>query len=430
MSTNEIEYQLKINSKNIQIKILTDLLSQNKIRIPLSPPSPVDTKSLDDIMRETCSLFNKINQNSKMVYIENNTDNDYFIEEEDDEDEEIKSNRPRVKKTVKKITSNVNINRNLFVELFETMKTSRTHKKILSEYIKLKMATLSQIDIHSYIEILLEHYNIIEEICVFKGYAKKRKEEIMSQAFCPLDLRLLLTNGKLIPDIVVNVGQTFINTDDVDYLKQSLRTTIYYGNNKESLVENFLNYGTAVMTLKQNIDLYLVKQKHLVYLVGDDDNNDPFRYYFLCKETKNKKYWEMDCRLDEFISVFIKNIGTYLIGIFRALYHDVFHDNLYRRDFVKSGIILEHDCEQLLSNLCTLATYKEVSKLLRHEIKSSLSHIEDVACDVFVLKSDDKLLKTELEKRESDVDMDILTLLFDDLSRDDAGSLYSLYFKK
>jgi hypothetical protein len=138
----------------------------------------------------------------------------------------------------------------------------------------------------------------------------------------------------------------------------------------------------------------------------------------------------MDCRLDEFISVFIKNIGTYLIGIFRALYHDVFHDNLYRRDFVKSGIILEHDCEQLLSNLCTLATYKEVSKLLRHEIKSSLSHIEDVACDVFVLKSDDKLLKTELEKRESDVDMDILTLLFDDLSRDDAGSLYSLYFKK
>jgi hypothetical protein len=184
------------------------------------------------------------------------------------------------------------------------------------------------------------------------------------------------------------------------------------------------------MTLKQNIDLYLVKQKHLVYLVGDDDNNDPFRYYFLCKETKNKKYWEMDCRLDEFISVFIKNISTYLIGIFRALYHDVFHDNLYRRDFVKSGIILEHDCEQLLSNLCTLATYKEVSKLLRHEIKSSLSHIEDVACDVFVLKSDDKLLKAELEKRESEVDMDILTLLFDDLSRDDAGSLYSLYFKK
>ena len=426
MSTNEIEYQLKINSKNIQIKILTDLLSQNKIRIPLSPPSPVDTKSLDDIMRETCSLFNKINQNSKMVYIENN--NDYFIEEEEEEEEMHQQPRKK-KKPNKKNTSNVNINRNLFVEIFETMRTSRTHKKILGEYIKLKMATLSQIDIHSYIEILMEHYTIIGEICVFKSYAKKRKEEIMSQAFCPLDMRLLLSHGKL-PDIVMNVGQTFINPDDVDHLKQSLRTTIYYGSNKESLVENFLNYGTAVITLKQNIDLYLVKQKHLVYLVGDNDNNDPFRYYFLCKETKNKKYWEMDCRLDEFISVFIKNVSTYLIGIFRALYHDVFHDNLYRRDFVKSGIIFEHDCEQLLSNLCTLATYKEISKLLRHGIKSSLSHIEDVAHDVFVLKSDDKLLKAELEKRESEVDLDILTMLFDDLSRDDAGSLYSLYFKK
>ena len=323
MSTNEIEYQLKINSKNIQIKILTDLLSQNKIRIPLSPPSPVDAKSLDDIMRETCSLFNKINQNSKMVYIENN--NDYFIEEEEEEEEMHQQPRQK-KKPNKKNTSNVNINRNLFVEIFETMRTSRTHKKILGEYIKLKMATLSQIDIHSYIEILMEHYTIIGEICVFKSYAKKRKEEIMSQAFCPLDMRLLLSHGKL-PDIVMNVGQTFINPDDVDHLKQSLRTTIYYGSNKESLVENFLNYGTAVITMKQNIALYLVKQKHLVYLVGDDDNNDPFRYYFLCKETKNKKYWEMDCRLDEFISVFIKNVSTYLIGIFRALYHDVFHDN-------------------------------------------------------------------------------------------------------
>jgi hypothetical protein len=50
--------------------------------------------------------------------------------------------------------------------------------------------------------------------------------------------------------------------------------------------------------------------------------------------------------------------------------------------------------------------------------------------DVFVLKSDDKLLKAELEKRESEIDLDILTMLFDDLSRDDADGLYSLYFKK
>ena len=424
--SHEIECQLKINNKNIQIKILTDLLTQNRIKIPVPLCPQNEEKSLDDIMRETCTLFNKINRNSKMVYIENN--NDYFIEEEEEEEEEEKIHRQKKKKPSKN-TSNVNINKNLFADVFETMKTTRTHKKILNEYNKLKMATLSQIDICSYIEILLEHYNIIGEICVFKSYTKKRTEEIMSQAFCPLDLRLLLIHSKL-PALLVNVGQTFIIPDDVDYLKQSLTTTIYYGSNKEALVENFLNYGVALITLKQNIEMYLTNQKEVVYLVGGDNESDPFRFYFLYKEKKSKKYWEMDCRLDEFITVFIKNISTYLIGIFRTLYHDVFHDNLYRRDFIKSAIIFENDCEQLLSNLCTLATYKEVSKLLRNTIKSSCAHVEDMSRDVFVLKSDDKLLKAELEKRESEIDLDILTMLFDDLSRDDADGLYSLYFKK
>ena len=427
---NAIEYQLKINNKDIQIKFLADLLVQNKIKIPLSLSPPDDKKSLDDIMRETCSLFNKINKNTKMVYIEN-TDNNFCIEEEEEEELSLAS----IKRKKKKNTMNVNINKNLFLDIFENMKQSRSHKKIISEYIKLKMATLSQIDIYSYIEILLEHYNIISEICTYKNYTKKRRDEIISSSFCPLDVRMLMyqnTRSKL-PDININVGQTFINTDDVDYLKQSLSFVIYHGSNKESLVENFLNYGVAVMTLKQNIDLYLINQKkHIVYLLGndDEDDNDAFRYYFLSKETKNKKYWEMDCRLDEFITVFIKNISSYLIGIFRSIYQDVFHDNIYRRDFIKSAIIFENDCEQLLSNLCTLATYKEISKLLRKEIKLNCSHVEDLKNDIFVLKSDDKLLKMELEKRELEVDFDMITMLFDDLPQSDAESLYSLYFKK
>lgn len=428
MDNNDIECQLKINNKDIQIKFLTNLLSQNKIKIPLTLPKDHENKSIDDIMRDTCSLYNKINRNSKMVYIEENSATNICIEDDDDEDDDDEP--PRAVITQAKKISNVDINKDMFNDLFETIKTQRTHKKILSEYNKLKMATLRQIDPSSYVDIIISHYDVLCGICKGKNYTTKRTDEVLSMAFCPLDIRLLLTKGhlpKTMTHLVATIGNTFIDSDDVNYLKQSLGTTIYYGNNKESLVSNFLNYGTAVMTLKQNMDVYFVNQKQMAYL--PDDDGEDFRFYFLSRETKTKRFWEMDCRLDEFITVFVKNISTYLIDLFRKIYFEVFHDYVYRSDFAKSAIIFENDGEQLLSNLCTLATYKEISRLLKTEIKKYCA-VKETDNDVFVLKSDDAFLKAELDKRESEVDHEMIMMLFEGMTQDTAMSLYSYYMRK
>lgn len=318
--------------------------------------------------------------------------------------------------------------------MFRTLATIRTPKKLLSDYVKLKVETMKIMNIHSYIEMLLEHCKIIFDICEQKKYNKKRTQEIMSLSYSPLDLRLLnyqMKRSKFDKNLPSNVGQTEMQVDDINDLKESLYLSRYIGNNKEKIISNFLNYRTAVITLKQSSEFYLIENNQCIIYLQDKKNPkeedlDPFRFYYLKKESKNKKYWEMDCRLDNLVSLFIKNISIYLVQLFRSIYHDVFHDNLYRKDYSSKAIIFENDCEQLLYNLCLLCNYKAVSKLLRNLIKTNCSYIETKS-DVFALRSDDKLLKKELENREKEIDYDIIENLFDNITLDEVTQLYSKY---
>lgn len=426
MATLDLECQLKINNKDIQIKFLLDLLNQNKIKIPVTIE---DKKSLDELMLDSCALYNKLNRNTKIAYVEDNN-SVILIEEEEDEEEEEENKKPR-KKKIKKEEDERNVNEALFIEILESLKVSRVFKKILNEYNKLKMKTLAKINLKSYIDILLLHFSILMNICQEKKYTLNKTTEILSLAYSALDLRLLLLSGKEIPTglSLDNIGTTCIDTDDINYLKASLSRTIYSGNDKEMIVNNFLNYGTVVMTLKQAIDLYLHDQKNICYLKEDNNDEDTFRFYFLKKETKKKRYWEMDCRLDEFLTLFEKNVSAFLIDVFRKIYFKVFHDYVYRENFTKSALIFESDCEQLLANLSALANYKKLSCLWKTAVKT-LVITPDEKEDVFNLKSDDRFLKEELDKREGHIDMDMIKMLFDEISEDQAMSLYTLYNRK
>jgi hypothetical protein len=63
-------------------------------------------------------------------------------------------------------------------------------------------------------------------------------------------------------------------------------------------------------------------------------------------------------------------------------------------------------------------------------IKSNCSYRETES-DVFRLKSDDKLLKKELERREKEVDLNLLVMLFDNVEESDIRDLYGKnYFKQ
>ena len=419
-------------SKDIRIKFLENVLNEHKISFSPS----VHDKSFDDIMANVCSMYNKYMKNSRMYCIEN-TITEYEIDDEEEEEEEIKIIINEEENNLKDREELVQRNKEKFDDIFKSLLAIRTPKKLLIEYAKLKLETLRVMNINSYIELLLEHCKIIFEICEAKKYNKKRINEIMSLSYSPLDLRLLfyqMNRNKFDKNLPSNVGESEMNVDYISDLKQSLYISRYRGNNKEKIISNFLNYSTAVITLKQSIELYLSKNQFMIYLGNNssscsDEENDPYRFYHLNKETKSKKFWEMDCRLDAFVGMFIENLSSYLVQLFRTIYHDFFHDNIYRKDFLKSAIIFYNDCDQLLQNLCLLCNYGQMSLLLRNVIKSNCSYVE-TQNDVFALRSDDKLLKKELEKREKDIDYDTLEMLFDNITFEQVTELYADYFRK
>jgi len=417
-----------------RIKLLENLLHEHKI--PFPPFDADKNKSFDEMMADVCSAYNKYNQNTKMYFIEN-TDTEYeIIEEEEDEDENEAIQTPPISPPEDNNRKLIQDYKNRFDDMFKTLSTIRTPKKLLSDYLKLKVEIMQIMNINSYIEIILEHCKIIFEICEQKNYNKKRTQEIMSLSYSPLDLRLLhyqMKRSKFDKNLPSNVGQTEMKVDDINDLKESLHISRYIGNNKEKMISNFLNYRTALITLKQSSEFYLIQNNDnpcIIYLVDKknpiEEDLDPYRFYYLKKESKNKKYWEMDCRLDNLVSLFIKNISIYLVQLFRSIYHDVFHDNLYRKDYGSKAIIFDNDCEQLMYNLCVLCNYKASSSLLRNLIKTNCSYIETKS-DVFALRSDDKLLKKELENREKEIDYDILENLFDNITFDEVTQLYSEY---
>jgi hypothetical protein len=426
--SREEEHQLLLASKDIRNQFLTSLLVAHKIPFPTSL---LDSHlSLEDSMDEVCSLYNKYTKNKRMYVIENTSDDEYVIIE--DEEEEVFFQPKKDDGTP--LGEDIAETKSQFDSVFELFRTIRTPKKLLAEYNKMKLDVLSRMTTKTYIEMLLDHMKVITEICEFKKYNQKRTDEILRLSFSPLDFRLLLYQmnrskfEKPLP--AQNLGE--MTVDYIESLKLSLYISRYTGRQKEKIISNFLNYGSAVTTLKVSIDLYLSDNKYIVYLLDDneDDSEDPFRFYYLSKESKMKKYWEMDCRLDGFVSIFIKNVSNYLIQLFRSIYNDVFHDNVYRKDFQKTALIFENDCEQLLINLCSLCNYKDISQLLRNTFKVNCAHRE-TPMDAFALRSDDKLLKKELEKREKEVDYGLLEMLFDNITDTEVHELYTKnYFKQ
>jgi len=426
--SREEEHQLLLASKDIRNQFLIGLLIAHKIPFPASL---LDShKSLEESMDEVCSLYNKHTTNKRMYIIENTSDDEYVIIE--DVEEEVFLQPKKDDGTT--LGESITVTKSDFDSIFDMFRTIRTPKKLLGEYNKLKLEVLTRMTTKTYIEMLVDHYKIITDICELKKYNQKRTDEIMRLSFSPLDYRLLLyqMNRSKFDN---NLQAKDVGEMTVDYIKplnESLYISRYTGRQKEKIISNFLNYGCAVTTLKVSIDIYLSDNKYIVYLKedDDDDDNDPFRFYYLSKESKTKKYWEMDCRLDGFVSIFIKNVSNYLIQLFRTIYNDVFHDNVYRRDFQKSALIFDNDCEQLLQNLCTLCNYKDVSSLLRNTFQTNCAVIQ-TPLDSFALRSDDTLLKKELEKREKEVDYNLIEMLFDNITDDEVHELYMKnYFKQ
>jgi hypothetical protein len=215
-------------------------------------------------------------------------------------------------------------------------------------------------------------------------------------------------------------------------LKKSL--TIFNGSDPDykpfifdEFMRKFYNYGSILFTIKENLERNLFNTygfNNVVYIpLKNSTLNDPWSFYTLESLSKEKRYWKMDCRLEDLSLNFFNNMKSYLVNIFRKIYSDIYHDNHYRKDYNNSNIT-ELDCEQLLQNIYILLNPKDFCNFLRQLVVEKATYIP-TENDKGDFLSDDRIQKKRFSDNNEKYDVfDLIRLLFDDISSEEAIDFY------
>ena len=310
-----------------------------------------------------------------------------------------------------------------FQDTFIALKQSRIYTKILSDLSRKRMSIFGRMSLASYQNLLFEQIKMMEGIFREKNYTEKKSSTIISKGLTPLESRLI-SYGSYV--------QTHIEIDEIQKLEISLELEKYSPKeyvqyDSVSFVNYFHNYGLVLFSMKKNLERYLFNRYdfwNIVYLqLPKNTKDDPYSFYILERVTKEKRYWKMDCRLEDLSSNLISSILPFMIGMFRKLYKDVFGDNDFRNDFSSKCQITECDCEQLLQNIILISQPKEFYNLVREMVVAKATYIP-TENDKFNLYGDDSLQRKRFHDKE-DVDLvDIIKQLFDDITSVQAVDFY------
>ena len=310
-----------------------------------------------------------------------------------------------------------------FQDTFIALKQSRIYTKILSDLSRKRMSIFGRMSLASYQNLLFEQIKMMEGIFREKNYTEKKSSTIISKGLTPLESRLI-SYGSYV--------QTHIEIDEIQKLEISLELEKYSPKeyvqyDSVAFVNYFRNYGLVLFSMKKNLERYLFNRYdfwNVVYLqLPKNTKDDPYSFYILERVTKEKRYWKMDCRLEDLSSNLISSILPFMIGMFRKLYKDVFGDNDFRNDFSSKCQITECDCEQLLQNIILISQPKEFYNLVREMVVSKATYIP-TENDKFNLYGDDSLQRKRFHDKE-DVDLvDIIKQLFDDITSVQAVDFY------
>jgi hypothetical protein len=310
-----------------------------------------------------------------------------------------------------------------FQDTFIALKQSRVYTKILSDLARKRMSIFGRMSLVSYKTLLSDQIKMMESIFSEKNYTEKKSSTIISKGLTPLESRLISYGS---------YTQSHIEIDEIQKLEISLELEKYSPKeyvqyDSVAFVNYFHNYGLVLFSLKKNLERYLFNRYdfwNVVYLqLPKNTKDDPYSFYILERVTKEKRYWKMDCRLEDLSSNLILSILPIMIGMFRKLYKDVFGDNDFRNDYSSKCQITECDCEQLLQNIILISKPKEFYNLVREMVVSKATYIP-TENDKFNLYGDDSLQRKRFHDKE-DVDLvDIIKQLFDDITSLQAVDFY------
>lgn len=393
-SKTDILNSTNISSKNIDIDI--DIKS-----IPSNKSSPYKCKKETYKKLKDCLELKK----------------DITIDSEKIHFEQIKEQNLENEKIIKDCDS-------IFENCFENLKTVKRCKNYLDILRKTRNKLINRMDHKNYCKLLNSHVNILNNIFKDKEYIDKKIIDNISKSLNSIDTRYLYyydyTNIKL-------------EIEDIQKFEESLK---FFNDNNDNHVifdsyyffEKFNNYGLAIFSIKKLIETF-ISNKYQIYNIiyvpiKKSSENDPYSFYILEDIKSKKRYWKMDCRLEELTVNFTNTVIYYLTYIFKKIYNDVFNDNLYRKDYKSYNSITQYDCEQLLKNIYMISNQKKFSLLLRSVIKENCTYFP-TDNDRFNIYTDDLVQKKRFSEDKEPIDSVIfIKNLFEDISHEDAVDLY------
>lgn len=311
----------------------------------------------------------------------------------------------------------------LFNEHYENLtNTKRAYSSILTNICSIRSQLVRIMTFPEYELLIKNQVEVLEKILKAKNINdNKRIVSTITKCLTPLDMRLLRYPSYTNYQISIDQVQDLAISLDLSFEKKNEYEVFCF----EIISQHLFNYGSVVCTLKQ-IVLRLLNNHHgyhnLVYVpIKQSSLKDPFSFYKLEKIYKDKRYWLMDCRLDDFTTNLIHTLLPFLIETFRRIYMDVFHDNDFRKDYKTKCHITAIDCEQLLQNIILLSNKLSLCSMLRELVIENFTFYPTES-DRFNIYGDDSLQRKHFAEtiRDDQETVDIIKQLFDKITLQEA----------
>ncbi len=301
--------------------------------------------------------------------------------------------------------------------------SSRTYTKLLRKLKLERSKLLGTLKLTEYIQVVKQHTEQLTKALEDKQQSERKIRSNILISLTPLDARILRYTG---------YHETHMDGE----CREKLETIIRHGRvfSKEfkpyiikELSEKLTTYSVAMFPIEKLIRLALINPYgfwNVVYMDWPKSTpKDPYSFYVLQKINKGKRYWNMNCRLEDFTTDLIACVQPYLIHTFRELYYTVFSDNRYRPDATELSLFISEDCGELAQNIILMSQPRKLCSKLRKLIMSNCNY-KHTCQDHFSLVGDDILQRKRFQTKEKIEMVDTVRQLFDQITDEQAVNFY------
>jgi hypothetical protein len=415
LKRNNIDYSPNIEIKENDIKILSKETKDITLYI---------TDKLDMEDEDTKLTFKKYKGQRKNLVKENPIEQEKLIKKIEEE-REIKIIENELDIPLKQLTTKID-------ELMNNIEIKDKINEDLNELKQLRFKILGKVDLKHYTDFLQTNINSIEKVIKEKKKYKNNKliKEV-SKYLYPLEKRLLFYG---------NYYDDNIDTKEINMFKLTLEINQNYPKrltpfNYDEFYNKINNFGLALISLKNILNKNLINPYNVnsIVFIGENKGNDPFSFYILDKIEDNYRYWNMDCRLYNFVSKLREILKGFCIKIFKKIYFDIFSSNKYIKNFEEKSSIFSQDCEQLLQNIFFCCNEEEFWTFITELIYEKCNH-KITKYDKMNIKADDKCVKTDFKNvKENGIKLkrkeivEILNQIFENISEEDKEYFLNKY---